>query len=100
MAGQTLLEVHDVRRSFPRPAGGELLVLDGVELTLNEGEIVGLLGRSGSGKSTLLRLIAVLARPQGGTLSYMAHAVQAPAGRMAMAFMSFPMLPWLSVLAD
>ena len=46
-----LLEVQGVRRSFPKPDGSELLVLDGVELRVVEGEIVGLLGRSGSGKS-------------------------------------------------
>ena len=45
-----LLEVQDVYRAFPKPGGGELSVLEGVDLTLTEGEIVGLLGRSGSGK--------------------------------------------------
>ena len=50
MSGAPLLEVHGVRRAFPKPDGGELLVLDGVELTVAEGEIVGLLGRSGLGQ--------------------------------------------------
>ena len=48
-----LLEIHGVCQAFPKPDGGQLLVLDGVELGLAEGQIVGLLGRSGSGKSTL-----------------------------------------------
>src|SRR5579872_4338606 len=100
MATQTLLEVHNVRRSFPRPAGGELLVLEGVELTLKEGEIVGLLGRSGSGKSTLLRLIAGLARPQGGTLSYLGHPIDGPARGVAMVFQGFALFPWLTVLEN
>ena len=47
-----LLEIDNVRKAFPRADGGELLVLDGVSLRMNEGQIVGLLGRSGSGKST------------------------------------------------
>src|SRR5689334_10974634 len=100
MAAQTLLEIRGVRRSFPRPGGGELLVLEGVELKLNEGEIVGLLGRSGSGKSTLLRLIAGLARPQGGTLSYMGEPIAGPANGIAMVFQSFALFPWLTVLEN
>ena len=100
MAAQTLLDVHEVRRSFPRPGGGELLVLDNVELTLKEGEIVGLLGRSGSGKSTLLRLIAGLARPQGGSLSYMGQTIEGPPNGIAMVFQSFALFPWLTVLEN
>ena len=100
MADDILLDVHDVRRSFPRPGGGELLVLDGVELTLKRGEIVGLLGRSGSGKSTFLRLIAGLAQPQGGTLSYLGQKIEGPASGIAMVFQSFALFPWLTVLEN
>ena len=100
MADDILLDVHGARRSFPKPGGGELLVLDGVELTLKRGEIVGLLGRSGSGKSTFLRLIAGLAQPQGGTLVYMGHPVDGPADGIAMVFQSFALFPWLTVLEN
>jgi NitT/TauT family transport system ATP-binding protein len=100
MADTILLDVHGVRRSFPKPGGGDLLVLDGVELTLKQGEIVGLLGRSGSGKSTFLRLIAGLAAPQGGTLSYLGKPIDGPAGGIAMVFQSFALFPWLTVLEN
>ena len=60
MSASTLLDIHALRQTFPRADGGELLVLDGIELQLMEGQIVGLLGRTGSGKSTLLRSIAGL----------------------------------------
>src|ERR1700761_4498321 len=100
MTDDLLLDVHEVRRSFPKPGGGELLVLDNVELSLKQGEIVGLLGRSGSGKSTLLRLIAGLAQPQGGSLSYMGAPIDGPANGIAMVFQSFALFPWLTVLEN
>jgi NitT/TauT family transport system ATP-binding protein len=100
MTNTNLLEVEHVRRTFPRGGGEELLVLDDVNLTLREGEIVGLLGRSGSGKSTLLRLIAGLSRPQGGRLSYMGTPIQGPVQGVSMVFQSFALFPWLTVLEN
>src|ERR1700753_2182243 len=95
-----LLTVEHVRRTFPKGSGEELLVLDDVNLTLKQGEIVGLLGRSGSGKSTLLRLIAGLAQPQGGNLSYMGAPIEGPVQGVAMVFQSFALFPWLTVLEN
>jgi NitT/TauT family transport system ATP-binding protein len=95
-----LLDIHALRQSFPRADGGEHLVLDGVELALVEGQIVGLLGRTGSGKSTLLRLIAGLAQPSGGSITYLGNPVNAPAPGIAMVFQSFALFPWLTVLEN
>lgn len=95
-----LLEVHSVRKSFPKPDGGELLVLDGIDLTLREGEIIGLLGRSGSGKSTLLRLIAGLSKPARGSIIYLGQLLDGPPPGIAMVFQSFALFPWLTVLEN
>jgi NitT/TauT family transport system ATP-binding protein len=95
-----LLNVEHVRRTFPRGGGEDLLVLEDVNLNLREGEIVGLLGRSGSGKSTLLRLIAGLARPQGGNLSYMGAPILGPVQGVAMVFQGFALFPWMTVLEN
>lgn len=100
MDATPLLDVRRVRKAFPKPDGGELLVLDDIDLTLREGEIVGLLGRSGSGKSTLLRLIAGLSRPAGGSISYLGRAVEAPPPGVAMVFQGFALFPWLTVLEN
>jgi NitT/TauT family transport system ATP-binding protein len=95
-----LLEVHSIRQAFPRPDGSQLLVLDDLNLNLAAGEIVGLLGRSGSGKSTLLRLVAGLARPSAGRITYLGQSVVAPAPGIAMVFQSFALFPWMTVLEN
>ncbi|HVS77389.1 MAG TPA: nitrate/sulfonate/bicarbonate ABC transporter ATP-binding protein [Steroidobacteraceae bacterium] len=95
-----LLAVRAVCKSFRKPDGDELVVLDNVNLTLRPGEIVGLLGRSGSGKSTLLRLISGLDSPTGGVVDYQGAPVAGPAQGIAMVFQSFALFPWLTVLEN
>ncbi len=95
-----ILQCTDVRKSFPKPEGAELLVLEGMNLELHEGQIVGLLGRSGSGKSTLLRLIAGLAEPTSGQVTYLGHPISGPAAGIAMVFQSFALFPWLTVFEN
>ncbi|MGB6535243.1 MAG: nitrate/sulfonate/bicarbonate ABC transporter ATP-binding protein [Xanthobacteraceae bacterium] len=95
-----LLDIHGLRQSFPRSDGGEHLVLDGIDFELAKGQIVGLLGRTGSGKSTLLRLIAGLAQPSDGTITYLGQPVHGPAPGIAMVFQSFALFPWLTVLEN
>ena len=95
-----LLDVQGVCKSFRKPDGDELVVLENVNLTLRPGEIVGLLGRSGSGKSTLLRAIAGLEMPSGGKVNYLGKVVEGPAEGIAMVFQSFALFPWLTVLEN
>ena len=97
---QKLLSVDNVCKSFPKQDGGELVVLDGVNLTLVAGQIVGLLGRSGSGKSTLLRLIAGLSEPSAGTLAFRGEPIAGCASGIAMVFQSFALFPWLTVFEN
>jgi len=60
-----VLELHGIERTFHQ-GGRELKILQGVNLTLKPGEIVGLLGPSGSGKSTVLHIAGLLEGPNGG----------------------------------
>ena len=100
MESEALLNIERVRKVYPKPGGGELLVLDDINLGVQEGEIVGLLGRTGSGKSTLLRLISGLLQPAAGTISYLGRPVAGPAPGIAMVFQSFALFPWLTVLEN
>jgi NitT/TauT family transport system ATP-binding protein len=99
-AGDVLLEVQSIRQAYPKGGGADLLVLDGVSLTLKSGEIVGLLGRSGSGKSSLLRIIAGLSKPVSGRATWRGKPLNGPSEGIAMVFQSFALFPWLTVLEN
>jgi NitT/TauT family transport system ATP-binding protein len=92
-----LIEVKACRQAYHKDATADLVVLDGVNLTLHEGEIVALLGRSGSGKSTLLRIVSGLLKPTAGSVTWRGRAVVGPTEGVAMVFQSFALFPWLTV---
>ncbi len=73
MTGDALLEVTDLVKHFPIKSGiivdrevGRVRAVDGVSLTIAEGETLGLVGESGCGKSTLCRTILQLTTPDVG----------------------------------
>ena len=92
-----LLEVLGCRQAYHKDAAVDLVVLDDVNLTLREGEIVALLGRSGSGKSTLLRIVSGLLQPTGGQVNWRGEKLAGPPDGIAMVFQSFALFPWLTV---
>ncbi|MDE2361598.1 MAG: nitrate/sulfonate/bicarbonate ABC transporter ATP-binding protein [Hyphomicrobiales bacterium] len=96
-----LIDIRDVSQTYQK-ASGEAghPVLDGVSLSIRDGEIVGLLGRSGCGKSTLLRIVAGLNRPSKGEVDYLGQRIDGPADGIAMVFQSFALFPWLTVLEN
>ncbi len=93
----TLVQVQGCRQSYHKDSNADLVVLDNVDLTLRDGELVALLGRSGSGKSTLLRIVSGLLRPTAGTVLWRGAPVTGPAEGVAMVFQSFALFPWLTV---
>lgn len=58
-----MISINNVQKSF-----GNTVILDGVSLTINKGDVVSILGASGSGKSTLIRCINGLERLNGGDI--------------------------------
>src|ERR1700751_3479763 len=92
-----LIDVKGCRQAYHKDANADLVVLDDVNLTLREGEIVALLGRSGSGKSTLLRIVSGLLKPTAGRVTWRGTEVTGPTDGVAMVFQSFALFPWLTV---
>ncbi|MBN3813715.1 nitrate/sulfonate/bicarbonate ABC transporter ATP-binding protein [Paraburkholderia sp. Ac-20347] len=97
--GEEVLSVKHMSRGFAKK-DDERLVLDDVNLSLREGEIVGLLGRSGSGKSTLLRIISGLIEPSAGEVNWLGKPLDGPAKGVSMVFQTFALFPWLTVLQN
>jgi NitT/TauT family transport system ATP-binding protein len=95
-----LLRATAVSKTYQTPDHSGRLVLDHVDFTLREGEIVAILGKSGSGKSTFLRILAGLIPPSGGGVEYRSRPVLGPARGVAMVFQSFALFPWLTVLGN
>ncbi|QBJ77724.1 AAA-associated domain-containing protein [Aquitalea sp. USM4] len=97
---QEIFSLKHVDKGYHKGCEDDIQVLDDVNLTLHEGEIVGLLGRSGSGKSTLLRIIAGLIQASSGEVNYCGQPLTGPAEGVAMVFQTFALFPWLTVLQN
>lgn len=95
---EAALSVHHVDRSFASPEGGTVDVLRDINLTLEDGEFVTLVGASGSGKSTLLRIVDGLIPPSAGRVAVAGQPVAGPGPDRAFVFQQDSLLPWRSVL--
>jgi len=74
-ATRTAVSVRGLRKAY-----GEKVVLDGVDLTIAEGEVFALLGPNGAGKTTIVRLLSTLISADGGTATVMGCDLRGEAG--------------------
>src|SRR5438067_5828615 len=95
-----LLRAIGVSKTYRTPDHIGRLVLENINFTLHEGEIVAILGKSGAGKSTFLRILAGLLPPSVGHVEYRGQPVTGPVRGIAMVFQSFALFPWLTVLGN
>ena len=93
------VEVQHVSKSFQHN-GRPMAVLDDVNLTVDEGEFVCLLGPTGCGKSTIVHLIAGLEKPDGGTILVDGRPVTGPDPSRVVVFQDAALFPWLDVLGN
>ena len=101
------LQLENIVKSYPMGRGGELTVLHGVNLNVEKGEMVAIMGPSGSGKSTMLNVIGLLDKPTSGSYMLEGKEVSNLTGRelsrvraqkIGFIFQSFNLLPFLSAI--
>jgi nitrate/nitrite transport system ATP-binding protein len=94
-----ILEMKQVSKGF---AQGEqrLDVLRDVNLAIEDGEFVALVGFSGSGKTTLISLLAGLSRPDAGEVLFQGKPVSGASHERAVVFQNYSLMPWLSVTGN
>ena len=93
------LELQHLYKQF-ETRKGTLIALKNINMHLETGEFVCVVGASGSGKSTLLRLIAGLEAPTAGEIRIDGELVKGPGADRGMVFQSYTLYPWMNVMAN
>ena len=89
------LELNDVSKSY-----GGTQVLRDINLSVERGEFVAIVGYSGAGKTTLISMIAGLLRPDAGEVKLDGKVIAEPGPDRALVFQNYSLLPWLSVFEN
>jgi ABC-type nitrate/sulfonate/bicarbonate transport system ATPase subunit len=89
--------IENLSKSFATADRLPLSVLENIGLTVEDGELVAIVGRSGCGKSTLLKIIAGLESADAGAISVGGRAITTPGPDRGMVFQEHRLLPWLTI---
>ena len=92
--------IHNLGKYFGAPSTNAVPALQGVNLTVDEGEFVTLVGASGCGKSTLLRILAGLETHTSGSVECNGLPIEGPGADRAMVFQHYSLYPWLTVMQN
>ena len=96
MKQRSYLALEDITVEFPT-RGGSFCALDTINLSIEKGQFVAIIGHSGCGKSTLLNAVAGLVKPSKGVIFLDDGVVDAPGPDRAVVFQDHSLLPWLTV---
>lgn len=95
-----LIEIENICKRFVTGKGQFVTALEGMNLTVAEGEFVSIIGPSGCGKTTLLRIIAGLLQADSGTVKIGGKVIKSPGPDRAVVFQDFALLPWRTVIQN
>src|SRR5678815_5565284 len=90
------LDLNKVGKGFGSKAA-RTEVLQDINLTIEKGEFVAVVGYSGAGKTTLISLIAGLLKPDSGSITLNDLEITAPGPDRGIVFQNYSLLPWLTV---
>jgi nitrate ABC transporter ATP-binding subunit len=90
---EPLLHIENVSKTYPTSTGG-YTVLDGIDLTVYNGEFVCVIGHSGCGKSTLLNMVSGFNKPTSGQVRLRSNPITRPGPDRMMVFQNYCLLPW------
>lgn len=96
-ASVPIAELQAVTKTFTTGGGHEMKVLDQINVAVNDGELVALLGQSGSGKSTILRCLTGLIEPTSGRVLHNGQTLHGVNNEASIVFQTFALYPWLTV---
>nr|WP_242045935.1 nitrate ABC transporter ATP-binding protein [Leptolyngbya sp. FACHB-16] len=99
MPTQSLLSVQNVSKVYPT-AKGPYPVIENLDLTVQEGEFICLIGHSGCGKSTLLNMVAGFTQPTLGSVYLGDQPITRPGPDRMMVFQNYSLLPWKTALEN
>jgi nitrate/nitrite transport system ATP-binding protein len=93
----TFVDIDHVDKVFPLPNGDRYIALKNIDLSIQQGEFITLIGHSGCGKSTLLNIIAGLDRASTGGVILEGREITKPGPDRMVVFQNYSLLPWKSV---
>ena len=95
----SFLTIDKVSKVYPTPTGG-YTVLQDVNLTVNQGEFICVIGHSGCGKSTLLNMVSGFTQPTSGSVNLKGKPITKPGFDRMVVFQNYALLPWLTVFEN
>lgn len=98
-ASEPFVSIKNVSKVYPT-SQGPFTVLEDVNLTVQEGQFICVIGHSGCGKSTLLNMVSGFAEPTSGNVLVRGKPVKGPGPERMVVFQNYALLPWLTVFEN